>query len=281
MSASDFIFAAWLPPWLLTAAIVGFAAIYFRGWLAIRRTRPAQFPSWRLAAYLLGLMVLWLALASPLDGFADALLSAHMIQHLLLMSAVPPLVLLGAPVVPLLRGFPRGFTRVVLGPLISSPVLWRIGRWLTKPVVAWLAMNVTLLLWHAPAAYDYALWNQPWHRLEHVCFLTTSLMFWYPVIQPWPARRHDLGWGILLYLVSADIVNTALSAFLAFCDRPVYSYYLQRPNPFHVDPVADQAVGAVIMWVIGSFVFLIPAVALTARLLQGNRYGGRGTRGAA
>jgi putative membrane protein len=278
MTASDFIFAAWSPPWLLTAVIAGFAAIYLRGWFAIRRTRRAQFPSWRAAVYLLGLLILWLALASPLDGFADALLSAHMIQHLLLMSAVPPLVLLGAPVVPILRGFPRGFTRVVLGPLISSPVLMRIGRWLTKPVVAWLAMNVTLLLWHAPAAYDYALWNHPWHRLEHVCFLTTSLMFWYPVIQPWPARRHALGWGILLYLVTADIVNTALSAFLAFCDRPVYSYYLERPNPFHVDPVADQAVGAVIMWVIGSFIFLIPAVVLTARLLQGNRHRDDGAR---
>ncbi len=76
---------------------------------------------------------------------------------------------------------------------------------------------------------------------------------------------------MLLYLVTADLVNTALSAFLAFCDRPVYRYYLSRPNPFHVDPVADQAAGAVIMWVLGSFVFLIPAVGITTKLLQGNR----------
>ena len=79
---------------------------------------------------------------------------------------------------------------------------------------------------------------------------------------------------MLLYLLTADFVNTALSAFLAFCDRPVYSYYLSRPNPFHVDPVADQAAGAVIMWVLGSVVFLIPAVAITAKLLQGNRQRG-------
>jgi cytochrome c oxidase assembly factor CtaG len=146
-----------------------------------------------------------------------------------------------------------------------------LGRFLTKPVVAWLAMNVTFLLWHTPAAYDYALWNEPWHRLEHICFLSASLLFWWPVIQPWPARHHNLGWGMLLYLVTADFVNSALSAFLAFCDRPVYSYYVSRPNPFHVDPVVDQAAGAVIMWVIGSFVFLIPAVGITLKLLQGNR----------
>ena len=272
-SASDFIFEAWSPPWLLTFSIAACGVIYMRGWFAIRRTRSAQFPQWRLGVFLLGLLTLWVALASPLDGFADALLSAHMVQHLLLMSAVPPLVLLGLPVVPFLRGLPRPFVRIVLGPLFSSRPLLKTGRFLTKPVVAWLAMNVTFLLWHTPAAYDYALWNQPWHRLEHVCFLSTSLLFWWPVIQPWPARRHNFGWGMLLYLLSADFVNTALSAFLAFCDRPVYSYYLSRPNPFHVDPVTDQAAGAVIMWVLGSVVFLVPAVVITTRLLQGNKHG--------
>lgn len=274
-SARDFIFSEWSPPWVLTTSIAASAAVYVRGWFAIRRTRPALFPGWRLAVFLLGLAILWLALASPLDGFADALLSAHMVQHLLLMSAVPPLVLLGLPVVPILRGLPRFFVRTILGPLFSSKALLATGRFITKPVVAWLAMNITFLLWHAPAAYDYALWNQPWHRLEHICFLTTSLLFWWPVIQPWPARHHSLGWGMLLYLVTADFVNTALSAFLAFCDRPVYSYYLSRPNPFHVDPVADQAAGAVIMWVLGSVVFLAPAVVITTRLLQGNRRLGR------
>jgi putative membrane protein len=274
MTATDFILAQWSPPWLLTAGIAASAAVYFRGWLAIRKTRRAQFPSWRLGVFLTGMATLWAALASPLDAFADALLSAHMVQHLLLMSAVPPLVWLGLPVVPILRGLPRSFTRAVAGPLLSSPALLWIGRALTRPVVAWLAMNLTFLLWHTPAAYDYALWNQPWHRLEHICFLATSLLFWYPVIQPWPARRHSLGWGILLYLLGADFVNTALSAFLAFCDRPVYGYYVVRPNPFHVDPVSDQAVGAVIMWVLGSIVFLVPAVASTIRLLGGHRRGG-------
>jgi len=275
MTASDFIFAAWSPSWFLTATIVAIAAVYVRGWFAIRRTRRALFPDWRLACYLTGLLILWVAIGSPMDGFADALLSVHMVQHLLLISFVPPLILLGAPVVPILRGLPRAFTRVVLGPLLGSQPLWQIGRFLTKPVVAWLAMNLTFLLWHTPALYDYALWNQPWHRLEHICFLTTSLMFWYPVIQPWPARNHNLGWGMLLYLVTADFINTALSAFLAFVDRPVYSYYLSRPSPFHADPVSDQAVGAVIMWVVGSIVFLVPAMVLTVRLLQGNQHGNR------
>jgi len=280
MSASSLIFSEWSPPWPLTLAILVFAVDYVRGFFAIRKTRPGLFPEWRLVSYLLGMLTLWFSLASPLDGFADALLSAHMVQHLLLMSVVPALVLLGAPMVPILRGLPRGFTRVVLGPLFSSKSLLAIGRFLTRPVVAWLAMNLTFLLWHTPAAYDFALWNGPWHRLEHVCFLTTSFLFWWPVIQPWPARRRNYGWGMLLYLLTADFVNTALAAFLAFCDRPVYSYYVERPSPFHVDPVSDQALGGVIMWVTGSMVFLVPAVVLTMRMLQGPARARRAQRSA-
>ncbi len=171
-SASDFIFAAWSPPWLLTCSIVACAGdLRCVAGLPFAAHARHSFRPWRLGVFLLGLLTLWLALASPLDGFADALLSAHMVQHLLLMSAVPPLVLLGLPVVPILRGLPRAVRQDVLGPLFSSRPLLEIGRFLTKPVVAWLAMNVTFLLWHAPAAYDYALWNEPWHR-RGACLLS-------------------------------------------------------------------------------------------------------------
>ena len=89
------IFDDWSPPIFLTTAILLTAILYIRGWFAIRKTRPALFPAWRLGTFLLGLAIIWLAIGSPLDGFADALLSAHMVEHLLLMSFVPPLLLLG------------------------------------------------------------------------------------------------------------------------------------------------------------------------------------------
>jgi cytochrome c oxidase assembly factor CtaG len=136
------------------------------------------------------------------------------------------------------------------------------------PLVAWLAMNLIFLGWHVPAAYDFALEYEHWHEFEHICFLGSSILFWWPLIRPWPASAHSLGWWALPYLVMADIVNTALSAFLAFCDRPVYGYYLREPNAFHISPLSDQALGAVIMWVIGSLVFLVPAALLTIHLLQ-------------
>ena len=266
--ATQAIFAEWSPPVFLTVMTILTAAIYTRGWLAIRRTRPALFNGWRLTAFLTGLAILWLAIGSPMDGFADALLSAHMVEHLLLMSFAPPLLLLGYPAVPLLRGLPRLLTARLLGPLLRLKVLRSVGRFLIAPPVAWLAMNLIFLGWHIPYAYDFALEHERWHDFEHICFVSTSLLFWWPLIRPWPTGARRRGWFLLPYLVGADIVNTALSAFLAFCGRPVYSYYLARPNAFEIPPLSDQVAGAVIMWVAGSLVFLVPAIFITVALLQ-------------
>jgi putative membrane protein len=262
------IFAEWSPPFFLTTALLLSAIVYTRGWFLIRQTRPLLFPTWRLAAFNLGLATIWLSIASPMDGFADALLSAHMIEHLLLMSFVPPLLLLGNPQVPLLRGLPHVATVTILAPFLRMKPLRTLGHFLTTPVVAWLAMNLIFLGWHIPAAYDFALEHEHWHEFEHICFLVSSILFWWPLIRPWPTNARYPGWYMLPYLVGADIVNTALSAFLAFCDRPVYGYYLQQPHLFHIDPLSDQRAGAAIMWVIGSLIFLIPAVFITMRLLQ-------------
>src|SRR5271157_1245537 len=157
------IFDDWSPPALLTAVVLLSAIVYIRGWFAIRKTRPAQFSAGRMAAFLLGLATLWLAIGSPMDGFADALLSAHMVEHLLLMSLVPPLLLLGEPQVPLLRGLPRILTTHLLGPFFRMNALRTLGRFLTKPPVAWIAMNLIFLGWHIPAAYDFALEHERWH----------------------------------------------------------------------------------------------------------------------
>ncbi len=264
--AVEDIFTHWTVPVWLTGSILITAAIYLRGWLAVRKTRRKQFNGVRLVSFLSGLAVLWFAVGSPMDGFADALLSAHMVEHLLLMSVVPPLLLWGLPVVPLLRGLPGSLTRNIFGALIRNRIVRQFANWLVTPVVAWIAMNVTLLIWHIPRTYDFALAHENWHAVEHACFLFTSLLFWWCVIRPWPAERIHRNWGILLYLVTADLVNTVLSALLAFCGRPVYTFYVTNPNLFQVSPADDQVLGAVIMWVFGSIVFLVPAMLITLQL---------------
>lgn len=262
----------WSPPLVLTLLLLLSASLYVRGWARIRGTREALFPVWRLVCFLLGLAIIWISVGSPLDGFADVLLSAHMVEHLLLMSFAPPLLLLGNPQVPMLRGLPRMIRIRVFGPLLRSEALRSLGQFVILPVVAWLLMNLTFLFWHIPSAYDFALEHERWHEFEHLCFLATSIVFWWPLVRPWPTSVRYSGWILLVYLVGADIVNTALSAFLAFCDRPVYRFYLREPNPFHLAPMADQRIGAVIMWVVGSLVFLIPAVGITVRLTTGKRH---------
>jgi len=257
------IFAEWRLPIWLTLSLVLTAVVYVRGWVALRRTRRTQFNEERLVSFLGGLALLWIVIASPMDGFADALLTAHMIEHLLLMSAIPMLLLYGLPVVPLLRGLPRPVLKLVVGPLVRFTALRRFSEWLVTPAVAWLGMNVAYLAWHVPAAYNYALENETVHGVEHLCFLLTSLLFWWYIMRPWPAKQRPDDWGMLVYLALGDVVMTMLSAFLAFCERPVYSYYVQHPNPFGISVLDDQVLGAVVMWVLGSFAYLVPAMVIT------------------
>ena len=260
------IFADWTLPIGLTISLLVAALLYVRGWIALRRTRREQFTVERLVSFVGGLALFWIVVGSPMDGFADALLTAHMIEHLLLMSAIPMLMLYGLPVVPLLRGLPGPVLKWVVGPVVRVRAVRRLAEWMVMPAAAWLAMNVAYLAWHVPAAYNYALENERVHDLEHLCFLFTSLLFWWYIMRPWPAKARPDDWGMLVYLALGDVVMTMLSAFLAFCERPVYSYYVQHPNPFGISVLDDQVLGAVVMWVIGSFFYLVPAMIITFRL---------------
>lgn len=258
----------WSPPIFIAVGCALALVIYLRGYFLLRRTRP-EFPAWRVWSYCAGVVTLWVSLGSPLEELADNILTAHMIEHQLLMMIVPPLVLMGWPTVPLLRGLPKWIRRYTAAPLLRSRAMRRLGDFLVRPLVAWMAMNVSLLVWHLPAAYDFAVNHEPVHDFEHVCFLVTSLMFWWVLIRPWPSKSKPLGWMGLFYLISADLVNTVLSAFLTFVGHPVYQYYLQNDPKFGIDPINDQALGGALMWVIGSTVFLIPLVGLLNGLLTG------------
>jgi len=262
------IFSSWsIDPKLALGLIVS-ALLYLRGWRVLHRITPRRFPVWRLGAFFGGLAVLWLAIASPLDAFSGLLLSAHMVQHLLLLSVVPPLILFGAPLLPLLRGLPRTFAHDGLGPFLSWPRLRRLGHWLTHPVVCWLAMAVSLCAWHVPAAFELALHSPAWHRVEHASFLGTSLLFWWPVIRPFPSRPHWPLWTVPIYLLAADLLNTALCAILTFSEHVLYPTYAAAPRLFGTTALSDQAAAGVIMWVPGSLVFLVPAIVYTTRLLS-------------
>jgi cytochrome c oxidase assembly factor CtaG len=261
------LFTAWDIPPIVTAELALAALIYVRGFLRIRRTRPAQFPTWRLASYLAGIGFVFIAVASPLDTFSDSLLFMHMAQHYVLMSIAPPLIVLGAPVVPMLRGLPRIVIRL-LRPVLASRFLSAAGRFLTRPRVAWIAMNAAYVGWHIPRAYEFALSSENWHNFEHACFFFSNLLFWWPVIAPWPGRALKSRWILIPYLLLADIVNTAVSALLCFSGRLLYPSYGMIPRPFNLSALNDQIAAGAFMWVLGSAVYLVPAVFIVAHLLS-------------
>ena len=262
------LFTQWDVPWGVTCALAATGVIYTRGWLRIHRTRPEQFPRWRLQCFLGGLLALFVAVASPLDTFSESLLFMHMAQHWVLMSIAPPLIAFGAPVVPMLRGLPRWIIRRPLRPLFKTRVLHAAGRFLTRPRVAWLAMNAAYLCWHIPAAYEFALSSENWHNCEHACFFFTNLMFWWPVIQPWPSRRRFNRWLLLPYLGLADVVNTGIAAFLCFCGRLVYPSYAAVPRLFGLGALNDQIAAGAFMWICGSMIYAIAGVMVIAQLFS-------------
>lgn len=266
---SDAIAASWSFPLWATLSLLLTAIIYWRGWRVARLTRPAELPPWRAWCFFAGLAAIWLAIASPLDVLGNWLLLAHMVQHLVLMSVAPPLLLLGAPTVPLLRGLPRSWMRDGLGPFFSSRTLHAIARFLTHPATGWIAMNVAYLGWHVPAAYELALRSPAWHEVEHACFLSTSMLFWWVVLQPWPSRARWSRWAAVPYLITADLANTALSASLAFSSSVLYPTYATAPRIFHgISAMQDQAAAGAFMWVVGSAIYLVPAIGVTLSLLE-------------
>ena len=252
----------------MTLAIVASLILYLRGWLVLHGTLPERFPRWRLFAFAGGLLALWLAIASPLDAFSSLLLSAHMVQHLLLISVAPPLILLGAPLLPLLRGLPRKIAHDGLGPFLVWPALRKVGNVLTNPLTCWSVMGVTLLAWHVPAAFDLALRSPALHKVEHACFFGAAILFWWPVVRPFPGKPQWPLWTVPVYLLAADLLNTTLSAILTFADHVLFRPYLDAPRLFGSTALSDQACAGVIMWVPGSLVFLIPATLIGIRFLS-------------
>src|SRR5271166_169743 len=259
---------SWAIPPAATFALALTALLYLRGWWLLRRAGLPYLPIWRAFSFLLGLFSLWVALDSPIDTLSGFVLTAHMLQHMLLMMVAPPLILLGAPLIPLVRGLPIFAAREFAGPFLNWSVANRIGHTLTNPVCALLLMGGVMFAWHTPALYELALASTSWHEVEHACFFITSIIFWWPVVQPWPSRAQWPRWAMVPYLLVADLQNTALSAILVFSDRVLYPSYSVVPRLFGFSALEDQVAAGAIMWVVGSLAFVVPAVIIAVQCLS-------------
>lgn len=225
----------------------------------------------RALTFYAGLVVVLLALASPLDELADKLFWAHMIQHLLLLVVAAPLIVLSRPWMSIWRPLPlrwrRTLARTVARSRPFAPVRG-LFRSLATPAGAWLAFNVNLVFWHVPGPYDLTLRDIYVHVLEHTTFLLFGILFWAQVAAVSPARP-TLGYPArIAYVAAAIVTNVGLSIYLAFAQHPLFSpYALLAHRPGGISALADQQIGAGIMWTAGDMPFAIAIAVLVQRWL--------------
>jgi cytochrome c oxidase assembly factor CtaG len=219
-------------------------------------------------SFVAGVGVLLLALVSPIDTLGDAyLFSAHMLQHLLLVLIVPPLLLLGIP-----AELARQFMRWPLARRAEVETLY-ITSLRRHPLLAWSLGVGMMWLWHVPALYNAALDHAGIHVFEHLCFLVTAAIFWWPIAAP-SAEARLAPLAAMLYLFAAAGASTVLGIILTFVSPGLYPLYLQPTDRLGIlpllrdvwgfSPAVDQEAGGILMWVGGGLVYLGAIIATLA-----------------
>ena len=259
---------AWTLAPVVLAGCVASAVAYASGLRVLRaRTRgPRSAARWRPWCFAAALIVILVALVSPLDALGGALFSAHMVQHLLLMMVAAPLMVLGDPMTAFLWALPTAPRRAVAAWWMRRRMLRRSWSVLVLPVVAWTLHVVTLWMWHFPSFYDRAVADGPLHVLEHATFFLTALLFWWVPFRP-HGRRLDAG-PALLYLFAAALQSTMLGAVLALARHPLYVAHLGTTRAWGLTPLEDQQLAGLWMWVPAGLVYLVALVPLAMRILR-------------
>lgn len=254
---------AWEPGIVVPLAIA--AAAYAVG--SRREPAVAQRPTgrWTFACFWLGWITLVIALVSPMHPVSEELFWVHMVQHELLMTIAAPLLVLGRPLAICVRALPRR-QAVALEDVWRSRGAGRIWLGLTRPLDAWLVHGAAIWIWHAPLLFDAALASDFVHSLQHLAFLLTAMLFWEALFY---SQRHAAAAGLaVVYLFTTAVHTGALGALMTFARHPWYPAYAQRALAWGFTPMQDQQLAGLIMWIPGSVVYLIAALALAARWLR-------------
>jgi len=260
------VWAAWnwsLPLWLGLGLAIW---VYVRGWslLEAHGQRPL---GWQTASFGGALSLAFVALISPLDAASSATLSAHMVQHVLLMLGVAPLLALSKPLGPLLLGLPRPMGQLMGHAWQSAGWLRRAWQVVSHPTMAVALQAAALWAWHAPPAYQAALGNQWVHDAEHLSFLVTSLIFWWWVVQPGKRRGEKIVVSFLA-LFAAAMQSTVLALVITMSPSPWYPAYAASTGAWGLTPLQDQQLAGAIMWVPSALIYLCAVVLMLASSLH-------------
>lgn len=268
----------WRPEVFVTLIVLGL--LFVLGWSRLRSVskmangRRSLGAIWRPVSYIAGLLVVGLALMSPLDVLVQQLFFMHMIQHVLLIMIAPFLLMLPNPMPFLLWGLPPR-ARLAAGGVLNR-ILHKestVGRFLRKvtgPAAVWFIMILFIIGWHDPSLYNAALRNDTVHDIEHLTMFAAGMLYWWTVTGAGPRLHKNLSRPAKIAFVLAAIPpNMALGAALAFSQQPIYSYYNDMPRLWGISVLDDQRISGIIMWIPGSMMHFMSALALIFLILSG------------
>jgi len=226
------------PSVVIGLVLLGGLYVYWGGLDAPRRRR---------AAFAGALLVLGLALNGPLHNLSDAyLFSAHMLQHLVLTLVFPPLLLYGTP-------------SWVVRPLLGARWVRRLAHGITRPLAAGALFSAPITLWHFPRFYEAALEHHPLHIVQHLVFMATAVIMWWPVLSPVPELPRASYPTQLLYLFVLGLPMSLAGAMITLAEGVLYPFYAGAPRALGLSPLADQQLGGLLMWVVGTIYLWVAA----------------------
>lgn len=245
--------ASWHWDWQILASIGLFGVLYGRGLVEVWRRAGVDhgIGLHQAAAFFSGLIVLLIALVSPVDSLGETQLSMHMIQHLLLMLVAAPLMAYGLSKTALAYSLPKRIRMVTATRKPWRSGLTAIGRAITHPGLVWLLHSAAVILWHLPLLYQAAVDNDAIHILQHLSFFLTGLLFW------WVFFHKRLGFVTGgLYIFTTATYNGLIGAFLTLSNGLAYPIYADRINIWGLSALEDQQLAGLIMWVPPSLIYL-------------------------
>ncbi|MFL5482094.1 MAG: cytochrome c oxidase assembly protein [Gemmatimonadaceae bacterium] len=212
-----------------------------------------------------GLLVMFATLNGPIHDLSDDyLFSAHMVQHLLLTLAIPPLLLAGTP----------GW---MLRPVLSRRGIRPLAQFFTRAKVAFVVFNLTIAFWHLPPFYNAAMAHHSLHIVEHLMFMAAAVLMWWPLLSQLPEFPRLAYPGQMLYSFLMSIPMSIVAVYIAMADHVLYPAYDAAPRVLPLTPLEDQLLGALIMWIPGGIIFMI---IMTVIFFKWNARGEDSTAGA-
>ena len=241
--------------WQLDPVLIGslftlaFAYALAVGPLRQRLAPGKAFPTRKATIFAFALVLTYLTEGSPLHDLSERyLLSAHMVQHLLITYICAPLFIWGTPT-------------WVLRPLLLNRLVRPFAKFFSQPVVAALTFALFLSLWHVPAIYDAGLRNSSLHHGQHIFFLLVSFINWWPIMSPLPELpRLNYGAQIIYLFTTSTVLQLPLFAIITFSSEAFYASYVAAPRITALSPVEDQALAGVIMKVLAMVIYSVPLI---------------------